>query len=153
MDAVTYALLKKRIEGIEPGFTYKGSVAAVADLPSGADKGDMYTVTGDGNARYVWDGSAWKKLEAGTEEELATLEVIEDLIHDEIPDTTQTIEFDSSGNVQSITHSRNSTTVRTDAFAFETDTITEVRTLSSGETLTIVTNTDTLTTTVTFAAA
>lgn len=68
--------------------------------------------------------------------------------------TTQTIAFDASGNVSSITHKDgNNNTVRTDAFTFSGNTITEVRTLSTGESLTIVTNTDTLVTTVTYAAA
>ena len=71
-----------------------------------------------------------------------------------IPDTTQTITFDASGNVSSIVHKDGSNnTIRSDAFTFGTNTITEVRTLYTGETLTIVTNTDTLVTTVTYAAA
>ena len=71
-----------------------------------------------------------------------------------IPDTTQTISFDSSGNVSSIVHKDGSNnTIRSDAFTFGTNTITEVRTLYTGETLTIVTNTITLVTTVTYAAA
>ena len=71
-----------------------------------------------------------------------------------IPDTTQTISFDSSGNVSSIVHKDGSNnTIRSDAFTFGANTITEVRTLYTGETLTIVTNTTTLVTTVTYAAA
>ena len=70
-----------------------------------------------------------------------------------IPNTVQTITFDSAGNVSAITHTANNVAVRTDAFTFGTDTITEVRTLSTGESLTIVTNTTTLQTTVTYAAA
>ena len=78
------------------------------------------------------------------------------LEQDEIPDTVQSITFDGSGNVQSITHKKRtdqSVTVRTDVFTFSGSTITEVRTLASGESLTIVTDTDTLVTTVTHAAA
>ena len=45
------------------------------------------------------------------------------------------------------------TAVRTDVFTFGTSTITEVRTLATGESLTIVTNTDTLETTTTYADA
>ena len=70
-----------------------------------------------------------------------------------IPDTVQTITFDSAGNVSAITHTANNVAVRTDAFTFGTDTITEVRMLRTGESLTIVTNTTTLQTTVTYAAA
>ena len=76
------------------------------------------------------------------------------LLHDEIPDTVQAIAFDSTtGNVSTITHTRDNTAIRTDAFTFGTGTITEVRTLNTGENLTIVTNTATLQTTVTYAAA
>lgn len=70
-----------------------------------------------------------------------------------IPDTVQTIAFDSSGNVQSIVHTMNNVAVRTDVFTFGASTITEVRTLATGESLTIVTNTDTLVTTITYADA
>ena len=73
---------------------------------------------------------------------------------DEIPGTIQFIAFDSSGNVQTITHKDGSNnTVRTDAFTFADNSITEVRTLNTGESLTIATDTTTLTTTVTYAAA
>lgn len=44
------------IGSIAPGYTYKGSVATVADLPSGAETGDLYTV---GGTQYVWDGTQW----------------------------------------------------------------------------------------------
>lgn len=80
MDAGTFALLKKKIRAVAAdvtdlgsqvdtmqttvnalgeGLDYKGSVAAVGSLPSGATTGDAYTVTGAGNALYVWDGSNW----------------------------------------------------------------------------------------------
>lgn len=75
------------------------------------------------------------------------------LFQENIPGTVQTIAFDSAGNVQSITHMEGITAVRTDVFTFAASTITEVRTLASGESLTIVTNTDTLETTTTYAAA
>lgn len=76
------------------------------------------------------------------------------LLHmDEINDTVQSIVFDSVGNVSTITHARGNTVIRTDAFTFADGSITEVRTLNTGETLTIVTNTTTLATTVTYAAA
>ena len=74
-----------------------------------------------------------------------------DLHLEEIPDTTQAITFDQSGNVQSIVHSRNNTAVRTDVFTFGENTITEVRTLANGHSLTMVTNLTTLETTVTYS--
>ena len=70
---------------------------------------------------------------------------------DSIPGTTQTITFDADGNVQRIVHSSGNTAVRTDVFTFGDGTITEVRTLATGESLTIVTDTDTLETTTTYA--
>ena len=73
------------------------------------------------------------------------------LLADPIPDTAQAITFDASGNVQTITHSRDGAAVRTDAFVFADGSITETRTLATGESLTIVTNTDTLVTTSTYA--
>lgn len=76
------------------------------------------------------------------------------LQEENIPGTTQTITFDANGEISQIVHKNSSNVaVRTDVFTFGTNTITEVRTLSTGETLTIVTNTDTLVTTVTYAAA
>ena len=75
------------------------------------------------------------------------------LLHEVIPDTVQSITFNgTTGNISTITHVRNGTTIRTDTFTFGTEVITEVRTLNTGESLTIVTNTTTLTTTVTYAA-
>ena len=62
MDVITYALLKKKIGGLESGFNYKGSVATAADLPSSASKGDLYTVTNENNAQYVYDGTAWQQI-------------------------------------------------------------------------------------------
>lgn len=88
-------------------------------------------------------------------DELSDLKGAICLQEENIPGTTQTITFDSSGNVSQIKHCTTGTTtaVRTDAFTFAANSITEVRTLATGESLTIVTNTTTLETTVTYAAA
>lgn len=76
------------------------------------------------------------------------------LLHEEIPDTVQSITFNgTTGNISTITHVRNGTTIRTDTFTFGTGVITEVRTLNTGEKLTIATNTTTLQTTVTYSAS
>lgn len=57
MDIVTYALLKKQIGSILPGYDYKGGVASTDDLPaSGNTTGDLYTVGPD---QYIWNGSEW----------------------------------------------------------------------------------------------
>ncbi|MBR7058209.1 MAG: hypothetical protein IKI35_05730 [Stomatobaculum sp.] len=71
MDVVTYALLAGKVSGISrkygslaEGFDYKGSAASVAALPStGNTAGDVYTVAGAGNARYLWTGSEWVNLD------------------------------------------------------------------------------------------
>lgn len=89
---------------------------------------------------------------SGIKSYIGQSEINELLLHENIPDTTETITFDSSGNVSTIVHTNGiNVAVRTDAFTFGTGTITEVRTLNTGESLTIVTNTTTLTTTVTYA--
>ena len=72
------------------------------------------------------------------------------LLNDEVPNTTQEYTF-SNGKVSQVVHSRNSSSVRTDTFTYGTGTITEVRTLSTGENLTIVTNLTTLETTITYS--
>ena len=77
--------------------------------------------------------------------ELVTLQ------EENIPGTVQSITFDASGNIQSITHKAGGTAVRTDVFTFGDGTITEVRTLATGESLTIVKDADTLETTTTYA--
>jgi hypothetical protein len=42
-----------------PNITFQGSVANVADLPSGANVSDAYTVINEGYAIFIWNGSAW----------------------------------------------------------------------------------------------
>ena len=71
---------------------------------------------------------------------------------EEIPNTVQNYTF-VDGAVSLVEHKSGNTTVRTDAFTYGTNTITEVRTLNTGESLTIVTNLTTLETTVTYAVS
>lgn len=59
MDAVLYALLKKTVGSIVPGYSYKGGVASTDDLPDDAENGDLYTV---GTAQYVWNGTSWAEI-------------------------------------------------------------------------------------------
>lgn len=74
-----------------------------------------------------------------------------ELMESYIPDTVQTITFDQqTGNISQILHSRNNVAVRTDVFTFGSNSVTEVRTLDTGESLTIDTNTATLVTTVAY---
>ena len=54
---------------------YKGTVAAVANLPSsGNSTGDTYHVTADG-AEYAWNGNAWEELGRAVEDLMTTAEV------------------------------------------------------------------------------
>ena len=99
----------------------------------------------ENNANYYLTLTRQAKTEA------EALLIKEKLLDEMVPDTTQAIAFDqTTGNVQSITHSSNGVAVRTDVYTFGTNTITEVRTLSTGQSLTIVTNTETLATTITY---
>ena len=75
------------------------------------------------------------------------------LMADMLPGTAQEFTFGTDGNVQKIEHKAGNVVEREDVFTFGTDTITEVRTLDNGDVLTIVTNTETLVTTVTVTAA
>lgn len=96
------------------------------------------------NAKY------WALLAQAAAGDAQALLIKERLVDEMVPDTVQTIAFDQAGNVQSITHSNGGTAVRTDVYTFGTETITEVRTLATGQSLTIVTNTTTLATTITY---
>lgn len=78
--------------------------------------------------------------------------IIEMLLENEVPNTVQTYTF-SGGSVSQVLHKRSGSTIRTDAFTYGTNTITEVRTLNTGENVTIVTNLTTLETTVTYATS
>ena len=48
-------------EDIAGAYIYKGSVATVSDLPTGATAGDVYDVQ-DGGMNYAWNGTAWDAL-------------------------------------------------------------------------------------------
>ena len=85
-------------------------------------------------------------------EDLTTESKYQMLLCDEVPDTVQVYTF-SGGSVSRVAHNRSNTAIRTDVFTYTDNTITEVRTLNTGESLTIVTNLTTLETTVTYAAA
>ena len=74
------------------------------------------------------------------------------LLGDNVENTTQAYTFDGSGNLAQVTHTRDNTAIRTDAFTYGEGTVTEVRTLNTGETMTFVTTLATLATTVTYAA-
>jgi len=69
------SLISNSIEALIPGFSYKGTVATISALPTGATQGDCYTVD-ENLGTYVWDGTKWFEyninldliLQEGTEE-------------------------------------------------------------------------------------
>lgn len=78
--------------------------------------------------------------------------IYQKLIAEVIPNTVQTI-TKVDGKVTQILHKNGNVAVRTDAFSYGDGTITETRTLNTGDVLTIVTNLSTLATAVTYTAA
>lgn len=102
---------------------------------------------------------ALEDIEAKKQESLAsipadytTLDRLQQLQAENIPGTVQKFEF-SGGNVQKVIHQQGETAVRTDVFTYSGETITETRTLATGEKLEIVTNLSTLETTTAYTAA
>ena len=70
--------------------------------------------------------------------------VEENLLRDELPGTSKTVTMDGNGNPTQIVHASNGTTIRTDVLTWTDSSVTEVRTLSSGKYIEIVTNLTTL---------
>ena len=68
MDVLAYILAKNKAQGYTDaalaqfgmGFTYKGSVETVEDLPTTATKGDSYNVIDRGV--YAWNGEEWVNI-------------------------------------------------------------------------------------------
>ena len=141
------------VQTLEPGQSATAEITGTPEdpvlnlgIPQGqAGASDAGAVTYNSETAYN-DGTVGKAVS-----DLTRQLSDNDLHLEEIPDTTQAITFDQSGNVQSIVHSRNNTAVRTDVFTFGENTITEVRTLANGHSLTMVTNLTTLETTVTYS--
>lgn len=79
---------------------------------------------------------------------LTISDIKEKLLTGDIPGTTKTVTMDSDGNPVSIVHSNGNEAVRTDAFVWGENTVTETRTLASGKYITIQTNLITLETVV-----
>lgn len=132
---------KTKLSGIEAG-------AEVNDVTSVAGKTGAVTLAG-GDVSYS-DETTYADGTVGAA--ISGLKSDLNLLLDAIPNTTQSYTF-SDGQVSQITHTRDDSTVRTDAFVYGTGTITETRTLSTGETLTIQTNLTTLETVITYSAA
>lgn len=65
-------------------------------------------------------------------------------LQNEIRGAVQTVTLNADGSIAGVVHKISGTTVRTDVLTYSGTTVTEVRTLASGESLTLVTDTDTL---------
>lgn len=112
----------------------------------------------------AWTAGHWTQVSLGEEiagvkesnselrQELNQEKKYQLLLDDSVPNTVQEYTF-SGGAVSQVTHKRSGTTIRTDAFTYGTSSITEVRTLNTGESMTIATNLETLETSVTYTAA
>ena len=128
----------KRIIDLETQSEVDSSVYTIVDSPTGMGK--KYPI---GN--LVGEVTDLKQ-------ELNQEKKYQLLLDDSVPNTVQEYTF-SGGAVSQVTHKRSGTTIRTDAFTYETSSITEVRTLNTGESMTIATNLETLETSVTYTAA
>ena len=115
-------------------------------MPASPTSNKLYRFTAKYIANSGWANASKIEVKIGNEMYIRNL-----LLFEEIPGTTQSINYASNGSVSSVVFSINNTPIRTDTFTFATNTITEVRTLVSGENLTIVTDTETLESTVTFS--
>ena len=109
---------------------------------SSADTGMLFSawrqlINGEGST------SGFNKIDAA----IGNIQKLEKLLIPEIPNTTQTVNFEN-GVVSSIVHKEGNTTVRTDTFVITDAQVTETRTLSTGEVLTVTTNLTTLVTTI-----
>lgn len=137
MQAITDKVAESQIlEGNSAPTT--ATTGVVGQLYRNTGTGIIYQCVKVSGSTYTWEPTVTRRaflLEA-----------------EEIPDTTQTYTF-SGGSVTQVLHASGGTTVRTDVFTYGADSITETRTLSTGESLTITTNLTTLTTTVVYAAA
>ena len=51
--------VKSLVRAFPSGYSFKGTVASVSDLPGTAEVGDLYVVTGDEDIEYVWNGTSW----------------------------------------------------------------------------------------------
>lgn len=113
----------------------------------------FYEVDTDTNYVYDEDSGDWTEAPSVVDDvndlknEINGLTVEETLLRSDLPGTTVTVTFDSNNNPVSIVHSASGATVRTDAFVWGTDTVTETRT-ASDKYITITTNLTTLAQTV-----
>lgn len=143
-EALEAALQNKIDQGEMAALTIGDHTITAAKLAQGVIDNTLATSGAAADAKKTGDEIASLKADLGAQDKYTIL------LNDEVPNTTQEYTF-SNGKVSQVVHSRNSSSVRTDTFTYGTGTITEVRTLSTGENLTIVTNLTTLETAITYS--
>lgn len=127
----------------ENGSWHDGGLYNSAAVDTAMSDSSMNAVANKIIKAYV-DGAVSKATSEMTDEMF--------LLSDEVPDTVQTYVF-VDGAVSQVLHDRNGTVIRTDDFAYTPNSITETRTLNTGAVLVIVTDLETLETTVNYTAA
>ena len=137
-------------EGIaqKASVTSEGEAQIAAIVAAGTLQIEAVTSTGAAEVAAV--EAKGDLVLASIPEDYSKMGYLQELLHDEVADTVQTYTFDG-GAVSQILHKRSNTTIRTDAFTYGNGTITETRTLSGGQSVTIETDLDTLETAVTYS--
>jgi hypothetical protein len=90
---------------------------------------------------------------SGLKDAIAQSDIYAKLQASDIPGTTQTCVRDSDGKITQTKHMSGSTVIRSDVYTRTATTFTEVRTLNTGQKLTLATNKTTKETTVTYSAS
>lgn len=142
-EALEAALQTKIDEGEMAALTIGDHTITAAKLAQGVIDNTLATSGAAADAKKTGDELTAIKADLSVQDKYTIL------LNDEVPNTTQAYTF-NNGKVSQVVHSRNSAAVRTDAFTYGTSTITEVRTLSTGESLTLETNLTTLETVVNY---
>ena len=75
-----------------------------------------------------------------TYEKLSLYKRMDNLFDESVPSATVIPYYNASGDLTTLLHVINGETKRTDSFSYSDSSVTEVREMSTGETLTIVTN-------------
>jgi len=135
------------------GTTQVGNVNTAGTTQVAAVESAGATQTGNVNTAGETQVAAVEAKGAETLESIpddySKVSYLQELLHDEVADTVQEYTF-VGGSVSQIKHKRGNLDIRTDVFAYGDGTITETRTLNSGQSVTIETNLATLETAVTY---